>query len=258
MSRPRIRTLKPEIWDSRDFRALDNLGKLTFIALISNADDEGRLKTNAAHLADLYRLGEADAIQVALDQLQRQDMVTCYQIGRDDFIQVTHFAEHQYVQKPTPSTIAPPPLPIAVPETSSSAPEGSGRIGSEGIVSDRIGRDRIGKTDSTANGAGTSVDESFLAWKAIGEAFDDDTEQALMKTYEWVLCRSLQARDRKYIEAIAEVWPYSYGRLIGLVVKKAISKAKPGKPITSLRYIFECVRTGVGKAQGDSSAEVRP
>ena len=40
----RKRMIDPNIWDSEDFSKLSILGRLLFIGMFSNADDEGRGK----------------------------------------------------------------------------------------------------------------------------------------------------------------------------------------------------------------------
>lgn len=47
MSRPRIRSIKPEMWQDEDFGLLDPEAQLLFIGLISHADDHGRFKGSA-------------------------------------------------------------------------------------------------------------------------------------------------------------------------------------------------------------------
>ena len=47
----RIRRLKPDIWQSADFARLSLVGRLAFVIMITQADDEGRLRTGAHHLA---------------------------------------------------------------------------------------------------------------------------------------------------------------------------------------------------------------
>ena len=43
----RKRMIDPGIWQSEDFAKMSTLGKLVFIGLFSNADDEGRGRANA-------------------------------------------------------------------------------------------------------------------------------------------------------------------------------------------------------------------
>ena len=124
---PRIRTLKPEIWQSQDFVALDNLGKLTFIALITLADDEGRVKTDAHHLAVTCLHGNrAPAIEKALSVLVQRRMLVIYRHRETIYMALVNWSVHQRVSHATPSRIPPPP---ESPESSggfASAPEDSG------------------------------------------------------------------------------------------------------------------------------------
>src|SRR5712692_3729977 len=81
VTQPRIRSIKPEIWQSRDFRALSHLGKLAFIALWSNADDEGRMRTDAAHLASVYVDAPTELVAKQLETMEVSDMVRLYRVA---------------------------------------------------------------------------------------------------------------------------------------------------------------------------------
>lgn len=108
LSRPRIRYLKPEIWQSRDFRALSAVGRETFICLISNADDEGRMKTDAAHLAHTF-LDEPPAdVEHQLELMEERRMITTYRVRGDRFIALLGW-KHQRVNHPSPSDLPAPP-----------------------------------------------------------------------------------------------------------------------------------------------------
>jgi len=126
---PRIRTLKPEIWQSRDFVGLDNLGKLTFIALITQADDEGRLRTDAHHLALTCLQGNrTPAVQQALYSLVQRRMVVMYEVEGESFIALTSWDAHQRVSHATPSRIPAPPISPERSGALANIPENSGAL----------------------------------------------------------------------------------------------------------------------------------
>lgn len=106
----RIRTIKPEIWMSSDFVALDPIGKLTFIALISAADDMGRLKTDARHLTEVFVRGaRVPSVQKQLDLMQELGMIVQYSVVLNHYISVCNWNSHQKVDHPSPSRIPEPP-----------------------------------------------------------------------------------------------------------------------------------------------------
>jgi hypothetical protein len=105
---PRIRSIKPEIWLSEDFRALSEAGRMTFICLITIADDAGRAKASANHLARVYLDCAAELVQEQLDLMQELGMVVQYEVDGTHLIALTNWADHQRVDKPTPSKLPDP------------------------------------------------------------------------------------------------------------------------------------------------------
>lgn len=109
---PRIRTIKPELWQSADFLALSLLGRLTFLALISNADDAGRLRTDAKHLARTFLSGsKAEAVDAQLSRMAEHGMVVRYVADGHDCLALLNWHHHQKVDHPGKSRIPPPPDP---------------------------------------------------------------------------------------------------------------------------------------------------
>jgi hypothetical protein len=137
---PRIRTLKPEIWHSADFLRLSWLGRLAFVTLITQADDEGRLKTDAVTLSTFLVPASADEVEAQLLVMEDRGMVRRYG-GRDRqrYLQVVNWNAHQRIDRPTKSGIPPPPISKprrALGDSSRSRARpriGSDQTGSEGI-----------------------------------------------------------------------------------------------------------------------------
>ena len=107
---PRIRTIKPDIWNSRDFMALEATGQLCFVALISLADDEGRLEDDAEHLVSVaVRRLTIDEVRAQLAVMARTGMIATYQVQGRPYIALLNWSKHQRVDHPKPSTLPPPP-----------------------------------------------------------------------------------------------------------------------------------------------------
>jgi hypothetical protein len=107
----RIRTIKPEMWASDDFHALSTEGQLLFIYLISNADDDGRLKTSPENLARLVgRDIDSDSVATQIAVMGRRGMAMFYRIAGATYIALTNFRAHQKIDKPRDSSLPPPPL----------------------------------------------------------------------------------------------------------------------------------------------------
>jgi DNA-binding HxlR family transcriptional regulator len=159
----RIRSIKPEIWESADFLALSPYGRLAFICLVSNADDAGRLKTNAYHLAHRLPGIRPSVLEGQLLRMEQLGMIVRYAVagGEDtqrgrsvtmrgrsltvreqsavNAVQLRNWAVHQKIDHPSPSRIPEPP---EIREAARGAREDSRR--SARAPADRKGSERKG------------------------------------------------------------------------------------------------------------------
>jgi len=125
--KPRIRTLKPEIWQSRDAIALSAVGKVAFVGMITLADDEGRLETDPQHLKDvvLHDNASLEEIQAQLELMTAKKMLVLYQVNDVPYAQLLNWNKHQKVDHPRPSALPPPP------------PNGTSRAASRSLANGR-------------------------------------------------------------------------------------------------------------------------
>jgi hypothetical protein len=111
---PRHRSLKPSIWTSKDVVRLSVVGRLVFIVMITQADDEGRLHTDAHHLATVHLPGSGvTTIEVAsqLKLMQRLGMVQPYRDHENQTcFAILNWSAHQRIDHPTSSRIQAPPV----------------------------------------------------------------------------------------------------------------------------------------------------
>jgi hypothetical protein len=105
---PRIRTIKPEFWADEKLAPLDPTTRLTFLGLISMADDTGRLVDNVKQI-DAFLYPETD-------DTARQALETLAQLGRirrgvtdsgQRVIQLVNW-KHQKIDKPNYASCLPP------------------------------------------------------------------------------------------------------------------------------------------------------
>lgn len=139
----RIRTLKPELWTSEDFRALDRVGRLAFICLICLADDAGRLRISAQHLGFVYLDATADEVQAQLDQMARLRMIVQYENEHKTYIAITNWHRHQKVDHPKASDIPDPNDPKSS-RRFETRRERSRRLATTRARADRTGPELIG------------------------------------------------------------------------------------------------------------------
>lgn len=104
---PRIRTIKPDVWRDADFNDVSIESRLIFLALISNADDEGRLSGSDKMMNSI--VFPTDAIPMKrfsrwLDSLEDRGMVRRYNVATRPFVDIPNFTKHQVINKPSPST----------------------------------------------------------------------------------------------------------------------------------------------------------
>ena len=110
--RPRIRTIKPEIWQDEKVGALSHGARLLFVGLITMADDEGRLRElPAAILGHVFPWDEIPVGKLAkwLAELGESGAILRYTAGGCRYAAITHWFRHQRVDKPNPSELPIPP-----------------------------------------------------------------------------------------------------------------------------------------------------
>lgn len=123
MAQARIRSVKPEMWESERLGRRSALARLTFVGLISLADDEGRGRANRMFLfgrihpyaLDISPEQFASALEElgSLTDQERQagkrPMVIFYQAAGDEFYFLPGWFDHQKIDRPSESTLPPPP-----------------------------------------------------------------------------------------------------------------------------------------------------
>jgi hypothetical protein len=111
MSRPRIRSLKPEIWQDEAVGHLSPHARLLFIGLITMADDEGRLRAlPASILGHVFPYDDVSPRRLAkwLDELKRAKLLYLYAVEGTPYIALKGWAQHQKINKPQHSRLPAP------------------------------------------------------------------------------------------------------------------------------------------------------
>lgn len=113
MSRPRIRTIKPDAWaDEKLGGRTSRDGRLLFAVLLTLADDEGRLRDlPAAILGHGYPYDEdAPALLGGwLEELVTARLVQRYVVAGQAYLTLPGWSRHQVINRPSPSELPPPP-----------------------------------------------------------------------------------------------------------------------------------------------------
>ena len=121
---PRKRMIDPGTWTSEDFGTLSDLAQVYFIGLISNADDEGRLKASAAFLKATVRPYKEDTfaeVDAVLGEIVDRDMVRLYEVDGTRYAYLPKWLAYQKISHPSKSKMPEPPEVSAKPPESSRA-----------------------------------------------------------------------------------------------------------------------------------------
>lgn len=159
---PRIRTIKPEFFTSPTIAELEYLSRLTFIGIWTYVDDEGRGRDDPRLVrAALYPLDDDVTtlmVEEALASLEAKKLIVRYEIpGQGRFFMVRSWAEHQSINRPSPSKYPPPD---------------EATLNAHGIVIDDSLGERKGKEQGT--GKGTGKGKPSAKGEPLGENWEPD------------------------------------------------------------------------------------
>lgn len=102
----RIRTIKPEFPQSESMGRVSRDARLLFILLWTLCDDSGRTRAASRMLASLLFPYDDDAPGLVDGWLTELEMVGCvvrYAVDGQTYVQVRKWAEHQRIDRPSPS-----------------------------------------------------------------------------------------------------------------------------------------------------------
>lgn len=107
----RIRTIHPDIAQSRSMRRVSRDARLLFKLLLTIADDEGRARARIGLLAMQLFPDDADApimLPAWLDELEREACIKRYTVDDDSFLVIVNWRKWQYIGHPTRSHLPAP------------------------------------------------------------------------------------------------------------------------------------------------------
>lgn len=108
---PRKRMISPEIWHNLQLKGLPILERHLYIGLISNADDDGRLRGDPDFVKSAifpYDSITPSTIGDALKRLNERQLILLYQVANEKYIQHPKWNKHQYIRDRRPSSLPPP------------------------------------------------------------------------------------------------------------------------------------------------------
>lgn len=114
MTRPRIRTIKPEASQDESIGRLSRDARLLFFTgLVTLADDEGRLRAMPSTIIG-HTFPYDDDVQPSrlrrwLDEIEREGLILRYASNGVEYLAIRHFKRHQRINRPSASVLPPPP-----------------------------------------------------------------------------------------------------------------------------------------------------
>ena len=128
----RIRSLKPEMWSSESVGRLSRYARLLLVELITQVDDEGRIRASSRGLASLYPFDDdaASLIDGWLAELEAEGMFVRYLADGATYGHLPKFKDHQKIDHPSKSKLPEFTEPLANPREASRilAPDQGSRI----------------------------------------------------------------------------------------------------------------------------------
>lgn len=112
MTRPRIRTLKPEMWQDEKIGTLSRDARLLFVGLITMADDEGRFRALPSAICGHVFPYDDDALRRVekwLSDLESEQLITRYTIDGFTYGSLNGWGRHQRINRASISELPPPP-----------------------------------------------------------------------------------------------------------------------------------------------------
>lgn len=119
MSRPRIRTLKPEIWGNRGVGTCSRDARVLYVGLITMCDDEGRTLAEPSAILGHCFPYDKDApkkVDKWLAELERVSLIYRYEVEQIAYVYMPGWQQHQKINRPTKSKLPAPPWGPELPE----------------------------------------------------------------------------------------------------------------------------------------------
>jgi hypothetical protein len=112
MSRARIRTIKPEMLEDEKLGRLSRDARLLFVALITMADDDGRMRASGAYIRGQRYPYDEDVTPSMVDrwlgELAAGGIVQVYDTSGQRYAQIVNWTRHQKVNRPSASKVPGP------------------------------------------------------------------------------------------------------------------------------------------------------
>lgn len=100
---PRRRMIDPQIWRNEKVGSLPDAGRLLFIGIFSQADDDGRLKASPRFLmASIFPYDKdktEDDVRNLRDRCAELGLIRVYSNSKEEYLNIPGWREHQQIRK---------------------------------------------------------------------------------------------------------------------------------------------------------------
>ena len=106
----RIRSIKPEFWESESLGRVSREARLLFIGLFSCCDDHGRARASSRLLASRLFPYDDDALKKLpswIAELQKEGCIRIYKANDETYLDIPKWLNHQKIDKPSASKLPP-------------------------------------------------------------------------------------------------------------------------------------------------------
>lgn len=104
----RIRSIKPEFWESESLGRVSREARLLFVGLFSCCDDSGRTRASSRLLASRLFPYDDDAIKLLpkwIEELEKNGCVRQYKVDGESYLDIPKWLNHQKIDKPSASKL---------------------------------------------------------------------------------------------------------------------------------------------------------
>jgi len=106
----RIRSIKPEFWESESLGRVSREARLLFIGLFSCCDDHGRARASSRLLASRLYPYDDDALKKLpawIEELEKERCIRLYKVNGESYLDIPKWLNHQKIDKPSASKLPP-------------------------------------------------------------------------------------------------------------------------------------------------------
>lgn len=104
----RIRSIKPEFWESESLGRVSREARLLFIGLFSCCDDHGRARASSRLLASRLFPYDDDALKKLptwIEELEKERCIRLYKVNGESYLDIPKWLNHQKIDKPSASKL---------------------------------------------------------------------------------------------------------------------------------------------------------